>query len=88
MDGNPTKTLSTVDMLRMKGCDPQMFVLRANHHHHQTNHYTDNKHHETLTFYFEFTIPYIKAKTNTADKNQCVGFKHTVISDAYGSPKS
>lgn len=86
MDGNPTKP--TVDMLRMKGCDPQMFVFRANHHH-QTNPYTDTKHSwNILTFYFESTIPYIKAKTNIADKNQCVGFKHTVISYAYGSPKS
>jgi len=49
IDGNPTKTLSTVDMLRVKGCDLQIFVLRANHH--QTNHYIDTEQHEALTFY-------------------------------------
>ncbi len=44
MGSNPTKTRSTLDMLKVKGCDPHMFVFRANHHHH-TNHNTDTKQH-------------------------------------------
>lgn len=62
------------DMLRVKGCDPQKIVLRANHHHHhhhQTNHYTNIKRHEALTFYIESTIPYIKAKTNSWQEPMC-----------------